>query len=160
MKISKKLKALRILNNDTQKEFAVILNITREAYHRLEYGKHIPRGRVLQKLCNQFPQYALWLMTDGIDDVENIKNQAIMEISKKLKALRTLNNCTQKEFATIANIAWQSYQRLEYGKSTPAGRVLLKLCNQFPQYALWLMTDGIDVKKTKNKTLKENSDGK
>ena len=83
-----------------------------------------------------------------------------MKLSKKLKALRILNNCTQKEFAVIVNIAWQSYQRLEYGKNTPAGMVLQKLCNKFPEYALWLMTDDIDVKKTKNKTLKENSDGK
>jgi len=83
-----------------------------------------------------------------------------MKLSKKLKALRILNNCTQKEFAVIVNIAWQSYQGLEYGKHMPGGMVLLKLCNKFPEYALWLMTDDIDVKKTKNKTLKENSDGK
>lgn len=80
-----------------------------------------------------------------------------MKLSKKLKALRHLNNCTQKEFAVIVNIAWQSYQRLEYGKNTPAGRVLLKLCNKFPHYALWLMTDDIDVKAVENKTLQEQS---
>jgi transcriptional regulator with XRE-family HTH domain len=156
MKLSKKLKALRLLNNDTQKEFAIMVNITGRSYQGLEYGKHIPGGKVLQKLCNKFPQYALWLMTD-IDDVASIKNQAIMEISKKLKALRQLNDCTQKEFAITVNIAWQSYQRLEYGKHIPGGRVLQKLCNKFPQYALWLMTNDIDVRAVENKTLQEKS---
>ena len=80
MKLSKKLKALRILNNDTQKEFAVMVNITGRSYQGLEYGKHIPGGRVLQKLCNKFPQYALWLMTDDID-VKAVGNKTLQEKS-------------------------------------------------------------------------------
>ena len=110
---------------------------------------------MLQKLCNKFPEYALWLMTDEID-IKSIKNQAIMETSKKLKALRILNHCTQKEFAVIVNIAWQSYQRLEYGKHIPGGRVLQKLCNKFPEYALWLMSNGKDVENIKNQVLKQS----
>ena len=83
-----------------------------------------------------------------------------MKLSKKLKLLRKTQGYTQIELAKTLNVGYSSIQNYECGYRKPNHRFMQKLCQQFPQYALWFMTDDIDVKKTENKALKENGDGK
>lgn len=74
MKLSEKLKILRKLIQYTQKELSIVLDVGEVTYQKYEYGAMLPNYKVMQKLCNQFPQYALWLMTENID-IKTIKNQ-------------------------------------------------------------------------------------
>ena len=78
MKINEKLKLLRSTKGLTQKQLSELLKITKSAYQKYELGIIKPAHDSMVKICHQFPQYALWLMTD-IDDVENIKNQALKQ---------------------------------------------------------------------------------
>jgi transcriptional regulator with XRE-family HTH domain len=78
MNFSKKLKLLRKIKRYTQIELAKTLNVGYSSVQNYECGYRKPNHRFMQKLCHQFPEYTLWLMTD-IDDVENIKNQAIKQ---------------------------------------------------------------------------------
>jgi transcriptional regulator with XRE-family HTH domain len=83
-----------------------------------------------------------------------------MRLSEKVKLIRVSKGYTQKEFAELMKSGLTTITNYEGGHSEPNSKFMQKLCNKFPQYALWLMTDDVDVKKTENKTLKENSDGK
>lgn len=64
MKTSEKLKLLRKTEKYTQKQLAELLGITEQNYQKYEYGKIMPKHEIMQKLCSQFPEYILWLMTD------------------------------------------------------------------------------------------------
>ena len=78
MNLSKKLKLLRKIKRYTQIELAKTLNVGYSSVQNYEGEHREPNGHFMKKLCQQFPEYALWLMTD-IDDVENIKNQSIKQ---------------------------------------------------------------------------------
>lgn len=66
MKLFEKLKILRKSIKYTQKELSVLLEVGEVTYQKYEYGTMLPNYKIIQKLCNQFPQYTLWLMTDDI----------------------------------------------------------------------------------------------
>jgi transcriptional regulator with XRE-family HTH domain len=78
MNLSKKLKLLRKTEGYTQVALSKVLRVGYPSIQNYECGYRKPNHRFMQKLCQQFPEYTLWLMTD-IDDVENIKNQAIKQ---------------------------------------------------------------------------------
>jgi transcriptional regulator with XRE-family HTH domain len=170
MKLNEKLKLLRSTKGLTQKKISELIGITKNAYQNYELNKQKPVYDIIQKLCQQFPQYTLWLMTDDID-VKAVENKTLKEnkhlgdelprsifmtLSAKLKLLRSTKGLTQKQLSGLLKISKSSYQNYELNKRKPEYDIIQKFCNQFPQYALWLMTNDIDVKKTDNKTLKEN----
>ena len=63
METSEKLKLIRKTEKYTQKQLAELLGIGETNYQRYEYGTHIPGSDIMQKLCQKFPEYTLWLMT-------------------------------------------------------------------------------------------------
>ena len=72
MKLVEKIKLLRNINNYTQVEFARYLNCGLTTITNYE-GKHRnPNAEFLQKICNKFPEYTLWLMTGEVD-IKQIK---------------------------------------------------------------------------------------
>lgn len=170
MNINEKLKLLRCTKGLTQKQLSGLLEVSVMTYQRYEYHASIPEGRVMQKLCQQFPEYALWLMSDDIDvgTVENktlknnqyltdeLSSDVFMRLAKKLKRLRCTKGLTQKTISALLEVNVITYQMYEYQTYLPGGRVVQKLCNQFPQYTLWLMTDGKDVENIKNQVLKQS----
>lgn len=84
MKTSEKLKLLRVATNYTQKEFADLLKTTEISIQNYENNRSNPNGVFLYKLCNQYPQYTLWLMTD-IENANNVKNKAPHYKSKEVQ---------------------------------------------------------------------------
>ena len=80
-----------------------------------------------------------------------------MELSKKLKLLRKAEGYTQVALSKVLKVGYSSIQNYECGYRKPNHRFMQKICNQFPEYALWLMTDDIDVRAVENKTLQEKS---
>lgn len=73
MKLSKKIYFLRKAKSYTQKELAETLGCSTISIQNYESERKNPSGLLIQKLCKQFPQYALWLVTD-IEDIGSIKN--------------------------------------------------------------------------------------
>jgi transcriptional regulator with XRE-family HTH domain len=69
-----------------------------------------------------------------------------MNLSKKLKQIRRLNHCTQKEFAKLLGIGYTTFQKYETGSVFPRFELLQKICKKFPKYTLWLIIDDIGVK--------------
>ena len=69
-----------------------------------------------------------------------------MNLSKKIKQIRKLTNCTQKEFAKLLGIGYTTFQKYETGAVFPRFELLQKICRKFPEYTLWLIIDDIGVK--------------
>lgn len=72
-----------------------------------------------------------------------------MNFNKKLKIIRSLKGYTQSYMSEILDINIRSLQRFEIGEQEPRYKVIGKLCKEFPQYTLWLMTDDITTKQIK-----------
>lgn len=70
-----------------------------------------------------------------------------MKIDIRIKELRTINNLTQLEVATILKINERSYQNLEYGKSKPKYETLIKLADYYNVSLNYLVgrTDNPDI---------------
>jgi len=75
MNFAKKIKILRTSCGYTQRELADILDCSTLSVQNYEANRKNPNGLLMQKLCNKFPQYTLWLMTD-IDNISEISNQS------------------------------------------------------------------------------------
>ncbi len=63
MKFNERLKSLRIAEGYTQKQISIMVEIDPANYQRYEYGKVEPNYKILNRICNLFPEYTLWLMT-------------------------------------------------------------------------------------------------
>ena len=63
MKFNERLKLLRQAEGYTQKQIAAILEIDPTNYQRYEYGKVEPNYKILNRICNLFPEYISWIMT-------------------------------------------------------------------------------------------------
>jgi transcriptional regulator with XRE-family HTH domain len=76
-----------------------------------------------------------------------------MNISEKIKLIRSNTNLTQEAFAKLLNSGLQTIKNYECGYRKPNYEFMQKLCNKFPGYAVWLMTDNLSEKEviaTKN----------
>ena len=71
-----------------------------------------------------------------------------MTLSKKIKQIRKLNNCTQQEFAKLLGIGYTTFQKYETGAVFPRFELLQKICKKFPEHTLWLIIDDIGVKQS------------
>lgn len=75
MKLNKKIRMIRITERLTQKDFTQLIGVKHDSGIRIiENRRHEVGSAKIERLCNKFPQYALWLVTDGID-ICKIKNQ-------------------------------------------------------------------------------------
>lgn len=54
-----------------------------------------------------------------------------MNFSKKLKELRLISNCTQREMAELLGITVRGYRNYELGTREPELSVLIKLADHF-----------------------------
>ena len=63
-----------------------------------------------------------------------------MNIGEKIRLLRKTENLTQEAFSNLLNCGHTSVRGYEYGKRKPNHDFMKKLCQQFPEYTLWLMT--------------------
>jgi len=81
MKLAKKIKLIREKHGATQKEFAKLMGLASDVvFRRIESGKQEPGSYKIQLICNKFPQYTLWLMTD-ITNVKSVISQSIEDKS-------------------------------------------------------------------------------
>ena len=80
-----------------------------------------------------------------------------MKFNQKLKLIRDLKKLTQLEIASLLKIHMRSVQRFESGEQEPRYEVLKRLCNLYPQYTLWLMTDITNVKSVISQSIEDKS---
>ena len=158
MKINEKLKRLRKTEGYTQKQASELLKCGYSTYQQYELEFYKPGGEFMEKLCQLHPEYTLWLMTNDIDDLASIKNQALkqMKLSEKLRLLRISKDYTQKEFSKLTKCSYSAYQKYELEIIKPTHSSMVKICQQFPEYTLWLMTDIDDVENIKNQAIEIN----
>jgi len=80
-----------------------------------------------------------------------------MEFHEKLRAIRKAQSptLTQDQFGKGLGSSYVNIQLYESSKARvmPRGSFMLKLCNKYPQYALWLMTDLDDLNEVTSKSL-------
>jgi transcriptional regulator with XRE-family HTH domain len=63
-----------------------------------------------------------------------------MNLSEKLKLLRSTEGFTQKKLSKLVDCGYSTYQKYELGIHEPPHKVIAKICQKFPEYTLWLMT--------------------
>lgn len=63
-----------------------------------------------------------------------------MEFKEKLKLIRKTEHIKQTEMAKLMECGYSTYQKYEMGLYEPVQTKIQKLCQQFPEYTLWLMT--------------------
>lgn len=82
-----------------------------------------------------------------------------MKINEKLKLLRKAEGYTQVALSKVLRVGYSSIQNYECGYRKPNHRFMQKLCHQFPEYTLWLMTDGVDINSIKNQSIEIDGRG-
>lgn len=131
MKI-KRLKALRIKNNLTQKEIAEVLDIKRSTYAGWELGTNIITLRKLVMLSNFYKSSIDYIvgMTLCNRYVSDIKID-LHTIGNNLKSIRINNKKTQKEIAIFLKISVSSYTLYELGKILIPTKFIYKIAKKF-----------------------------
>ena len=66
-----------------------------------------------------------------------------MELKEKIRLIRKSNKLTQPKFTELTAIPLSSLKSFELGDRSVSLSALLKIIDQFPQYALWLTTDNV-----------------
>ncbi|ATJ83691.1 helix-turn-helix domain-containing protein [Halomonas beimenensis] len=69
--------------------------------------------------------------------------EASSVIGEKIRALREAEGMGRQEFSDLTGIPKNTLIRLEQGKNSPSGKVLMQVTNTFPQYTMWLMNDQV-----------------
>ncbi len=64
-----------------------------------------------------------------------------MTFYKKIEEIRKAENLNKQMLSEILEIKPKTYSMALYRNTEPKGELLGKICNKFPEYTLWLMTD-------------------
>jgi len=67
MDLSEKIRAIREAETSGRQEFCKLVGVNKGTLARIEQTGQIPKGDLLQRICAQWPQYTMWLMTDATD---------------------------------------------------------------------------------------------
>lgn len=89
--IRKSQKAVRKVRSPTltQRQFGEKFNSSVVTIQLYESGKILPSAKFIKKLCNKFPEYALWLLTDmDPNDLDKVKNKHLPKFESKAQKLR------------------------------------------------------------------------
>lgn len=68
MKLSEKVTLIRKVEGYKQREFAQLMGSGLTTITNYEGGHREPNSKFMQKLCQKFPEYTLWLMTGETSD--------------------------------------------------------------------------------------------
>jgi len=66
-----------------------------------------------------------------------------MDLKEKIKLIRKASGLTQPKISELVGIPLNSIRNYERGERGVSALFLLKICEIFPQYTLWLMTNEI-----------------
>lgn len=66
-----------------------------------------------------------------------------MDLKEKIKLIRKASGLTQPKISELVGIPLNSVRNYERGERGVSALFLLKICEIFPQYTLWLMTNEV-----------------
>lgn len=137
----------------TQNEVSLRANIRENTVQRIEYGKFIPGGMTLLKLCESLSLQLIfepfspgedfltemkkkWVLPEQTTDVYN--HFKVVEpdwseifgfqIGKYFSGRRGHLQLTQQKLSDKSNLGLPTIQRIEAGKNFPDGKSLVKIC--------------------------------
>lgn len=112
MKIGENIKQLRLMHGMSQKQFAVIADVTDKAISTWEQGTHTPRMSAIQKIADHFGiSKSSIIEENGLDDIDifplpSKKSREIVltdEQTKVLSAFDSLNSEGRKMLLDYLN---------------------------------------------------------
>lgn len=144
----KKLKEMRISEGLTQKQLSEKTGISLGSIKNYESGHSEVGLSVIERVLviPEFKKYALWLMTDEVNEDTGQSSPELLaqeSIGKKIREIRESEGLTRKEFFELTGIAESSQKLYETGKRENIGIDTVTKITQherFKKYTLWLMT--------------------
>ncbi|MBY6034988.1 transcriptional regulator [Marinobacter daepoensis] len=64
--LATKLRLIREAETSGRAEFSARIGIAKKTLEGIEQTGRVPRGDLLEKVCQEWPKYTLWLMTGEI----------------------------------------------------------------------------------------------
>ena len=88
MDLAQKIRAIRETETTGRQEFSERIGVNKGTLTRIEQTGQIPKGDLLEKVCQAWPKYTLWLMT-GLTDPRCGQIDPKTEAARKQNKLRT-----------------------------------------------------------------------
>ena len=117
--LGERLKSLRLLNNLTQKEVSINLNLSEVRYGQYENNKRKPDYDVLKdiaKFYNVSTDYLLGNTNKDTDDKKIIEKDILKEILVKHNYMQEKEDLTNKEIEKIKNFIKINKDYIKNGK--------------------------------------------
>lgn len=83
--LTKRLREIREAETSGRHEFSQVVGINKKTLESLEQTGRAPKGELLEAVCQNWPQYTLWLMTGEVNEEAG---QISPEIEKARKTLK------------------------------------------------------------------------
>lgn len=88
MDLAKKIRLIREAETSGRQEFCDLIGVNKGTLTRIEQTGQIPKGDLLEKVCQSWPKYTLWLMT-GATNPECGQVEPKAEILRRENSLKT-----------------------------------------------------------------------
>lgn len=86
--LAKKLRLIREAETSGRAEFCEIIGIAKKTLEGIEQTGRVPKGDLLERVCQTWPKYTMWLMTGKTDpDCGQINPET--EIRRREHSLKT-----------------------------------------------------------------------
>lgn len=66
-KLTEKIRQIREAETSGRAEFSQLIGVPKKTLENIELTGRAPKGEMLEAICQQWPEYTLWLMTDQTD---------------------------------------------------------------------------------------------
>lgn len=66
--LARKVRLIREAETSGRAEFCEIIGVAKKTLEGMEQTGRIPRGDLLERVCQKWPKYTLWLMTGKTDE--------------------------------------------------------------------------------------------
>lgn len=87
--LAKKLRLIREVETSGRAEFSQVVGISKKTLESIEQSGRAPKGELLEAVCNQWPQYTLWLMTGQVNEAAGQISPEIERARRELKPTGT-----------------------------------------------------------------------
>jgi len=90
--LAQKIREIREVETSGRGEFSQLVGIAKKTLEGIEQTGRVPKGDLLQAICQQWPKYTLWLMTGMTDEPCGQVSPEIERARRMLKKTGTDTN--------------------------------------------------------------------
>lgn len=90
--LAKKIRQIREVETSGRGEFSQLIGIAKKTLEGIEQTGRVPKGDLLEAICQQWPKYTLWLMTGQTDEACGQVSPEIERACRELKQTGTDTN--------------------------------------------------------------------